>query len=82
MVMANAANAGVKMSTCLIVDDSRVIRKVSRHILETLGFAVNEAEHGKEGLERCESVLQGPLCFRAILPCVFWFHSRRLLGKA
>ncbi|HMO69693.1 MAG TPA: response regulator, partial [Novosphingobium sp.] len=27
------------MKTCLIVDDSRVIRKVSRHMLEALGFA-------------------------------------------
>ena len=43
------------MKTCLIVDDSRVIRKVSRHILETLGFAVSEAENGKLGLEACES---------------------------
>ena len=41
------------MKTCLIVDDSRVIRKVSRHILETLGFEVDEAENGKEGLDRC-----------------------------
>lgn len=42
------------MKTCLIVDDSRVIRKVSRHILEALGFHVNEAENGKLGLEACE----------------------------
>lgn len=41
------------MKTCLIVDDSRVIRKVSRHILETLGFAVEEAENGQEGLNKC-----------------------------
>lgn len=41
------------MKTCLIVDDSRVIRKVSRHILETLGFTVDEAENGKEGLDHC-----------------------------
>jgi two-component system chemotaxis response regulator CheY len=41
------------MKTCLVVDDSKVIRKVSRHILETLGFAVREAEHGRQGLERC-----------------------------
>ncbi len=41
------------MKTCLIVDDSRVIRKVSRHILESLGFTVDEAENGQEGLERC-----------------------------
>lgn len=42
------------MKTCLIVDDSRVIRKVSRHILETLGFSVEEAENGKEGLDHCD----------------------------
>ena len=41
------------MKHCLIVDDSRVIRKVSRHILESLGFAVDEAENGRQGLDRC-----------------------------
>ena len=41
------------MKTCLIVDDSRVIRKVSRHILESLGFTVSEAENGQEGLVKC-----------------------------
>jgi len=43
------------MKTCLIVDDSRVIRKVSRHILETLGFEVDEAENGHEGLQKCDA---------------------------
>lgn len=42
------------MKTCLIVDDSRVIRKVSRHILEKLGFQVAEVENGQQGLEQCE----------------------------
>ena len=41
------------MKNCLVVDDSKVIRKVSRHILETLDFAVDEAENGQDGLERC-----------------------------
>ncbi len=45
------------MKTCLIVDDSRVIRKVSRHILETLGFTVEEAENGQDGLDKCEGVM-------------------------
>jgi two-component system chemotaxis response regulator CheY len=45
------------MKTCLIVDDSRVIRKVSRHILETLGFTVEEAENGQDGLNKCEGVM-------------------------
>ena len=45
------------MKTCLVIDDSRVIRKVSRHILETLGFEVDEAENGLEGLEHCEAAM-------------------------
>jgi two-component system, chemotaxis family, chemotaxis protein CheY len=41
------------MKTCLIVDDSKVIRKVARHILEALGFAVSEAADGQEALGCC-----------------------------
>jgi two-component system chemotaxis response regulator CheY len=41
------------MKNCLIVDDSRVIRKVSRHIVESFGFAVTEAEHGQDALAQC-----------------------------
>src|SRR5687767_10041150 len=41
------------MRSCLVVDDSKVIRKVARHILETLNFAVDEAEDGREALDRC-----------------------------
>ncbi|HEX8384271.1 MAG TPA: response regulator [Sphingomonas sp.] len=41
------------MKTCLVVDDSKVIRKVARHILETLNFTVTEAADGREALDRC-----------------------------
>ena len=41
------------MRSCLVVDDSKVIRKVARHILETLNFNVDEAEDGREALARC-----------------------------
>lgn len=41
------------MKSCLIVDDSKVIRKVARHILETLEFEVSEAADGDEALEVC-----------------------------
>ena len=41
------------MKYCLVVDDSNVIRKVARHILETLNFTVDEAEDGREALDRC-----------------------------
>lgn len=41
------------MKSCLIVDDSKVIRKVARHILEGLQFDVSEAADGDEALEAC-----------------------------
>ena len=45
------------MKTCLVVDDSRVIRKVSRRILEDLGFEVAEASDGLEALAWCSAVM-------------------------
>ncbi len=43
--------------TCLIVDDSRIIRKVARRIVEGLGFEVDEAADGAEALAYCASVI-------------------------
>ena len=41
------------MKTCLVVDDSRVIRKVARRILEDLSFNIEEAADGQEALNQC-----------------------------
>ncbi len=43
------------MRQCLVVDDSRVIRKVARRILEELRFEIDEAEDGVDALDRCRS---------------------------
>lgn len=40
--------------TCLVVDDSRVIRKVATKIVSGLGYNVIEAENGEEALARCK----------------------------
>lgn len=41
------------MRHCLVVDDSEVVRKVARRILEDLEIEVTEAENGQEAVERC-----------------------------
>ena len=41
------------MRSCLVVDDSRVIRKVACRILNDLGFATEEAEDGVTAMEAC-----------------------------
>ena len=43
--------------TCLVVDDSRVVRKVARRILEANGFAVTEAADGQEALDTCRQTM-------------------------
>ena len=43
------------MKLCLIVDDSRVVRKVARRITEDLGFECQEAEDGQKAYEFCET---------------------------
>ncbi|WAT19401.1 response regulator [Aurantiacibacter sp. MUD11] len=40
--------------SCLVVDDSRVIRKVAAKMMLDLGYQVSEAENGEEALARCQ----------------------------
>jgi two-component system chemotaxis response regulator CheY len=45
------------VKTCLVVDDSRVIRKVARRILEEIGFDVAEAGDGVDALAWCRAAM-------------------------
>ena len=41
------------MKQILVVDDSIVIRKVARRILEGMSFEITEAENGQDALNAC-----------------------------
>ena len=45
------------MKICLVVDDSSVIRKVARRILEGMDFQIIEAEDGEQALGLCQHQL-------------------------
>ena len=45
------------MAKILIIDDERAIRRALREILEFEDYQVEEAEHGKEGLEKAKNTL-------------------------
>lgn len=45
------------MPTCLIVDDSRIVRNVCRQIVSELGFTIDEAGDGQEALNYCNDKL-------------------------
>lgn len=43
--------------TCLVVDDSRVVRKIARRMLEANGFIVTEAADGSLALDACRQAM-------------------------
>ncbi len=43
------------MKKCLVVDDSKIVRKVVRKIIEGLGFEVLEAEDGKVAIDQARA---------------------------
>lgn len=45
------------MQTCLIVDDSRVVRKVIRRILEDFEFTCTEVDNGQSAYDICLSAM-------------------------
>ena len=69
------------MRSCLIVDDSKVIRKVARHILETLDFAVDEAEDGRQALDRCEASLPDVILLDWNMPVMSGMEFLRALRQ-
>ena len=68
------------MKTCLIVDDSKVIRKVARHILETLDFSVAEAADGREALAHCRDRTPDVILLDWNMPVMSGMEFLRALG--
>ena len=72
------------MKTCLVVDDSSVIRKVARRILEGLDFQIIEAEDGEKALEVCKRGLPDAILLDWNMPIMdgyeFLGNLRRMPG--
>ena len=72
------------MRTCLVVDDSSVVRKIARQILESLDFQVIEAEDGEKALEVCKRGLPDAILLDWNMPVMdgyeFLGNLRRMPG--
>ncbi len=70
------------MKTCLVVDDSRVVRKVARRILETYDFAISEAVDGAEALAACRAFMPDAILLDWSMPLMDGLEFlRRLRGE-
>jgi len=72
------------MKTCLVVDDSGVVRKIARRILEEMGFHIIEAEDGEKALDACKQELPTAVLLDWNMPVMdgyeFITHLRRMPG--
>jgi two-component system, chemotaxis family, chemotaxis protein CheY len=66
---------------CLIVDDSRVIRKVARKIVEQLSFAAEEAEDGPAALEICRKAMPDAILLDCNMPNLSGVEFLRALRR-
>jgi two-component system chemotaxis response regulator CheY len=64
---------------CLIVDDSRVVRKAIRQILEDNGFGVEEAEDGARALTVCRARLPDAILLDWNMPVMSGIEFLRAL---
>jgi two-component system chemotaxis response regulator CheY len=69
------------MKTCLVVDDSSVIRKVARRILEGLEFQISEAENGEEAIESCRNNLPDAILLDWNMPKMDGYDFLRVLRR-
>jgi two-component system, chemotaxis family, chemotaxis protein CheY len=72
------------MKHCLVVDDSAVVRKVARRILEGLSFRVSEAEDGRQGILACQGGMPDAVFLDGTMPVMdgyeFLKELRRMPG--
>ncbi|MDP7651215.1 MAG: response regulator [Rhodospirillales bacterium] len=69
------------MKSCLIVDDSKVIRMVARKILQELGFETEEAVDGKVALEACKRKMPEAVFVDWYMPAMDGIEFLRELRK-
>ena len=69
------------MKSCLIVDDSKVIRMVARKILQELEFETSEAEDGQIALNACEGAMPDAVLLDWNMPVMDGIDFLRALRK-
>ena len=69
------------MKSCLVVDDSKVVRMVARKILEGLNFEIEEAEDGRRAMDACRKRMPDAILLDWNMPVMSGIDVLRELRK-
>ena len=67
------------MKSCLVIDDSSVVRKVARRILEEMDYVVEEAEDGQEAFDKCRQEIPDAILLDWQMPIMGGLEFLKLL---
>ena len=67
------------MKSCMIVDDSSVVRKVARRILEDMDYIVDEAEDGQDAFDKCRQEMPDAILLDWNMPIMSGLEFLKLL---
>jgi two-component system chemotaxis response regulator CheY len=67
------------MKSCLVVDDSSVVRKVARRILEGIDYIVEEAEDGQDAMDKCRQEMPDAILLDWTMPVMGGLEFLKLL---
>lgn len=70
------------MKTCMVVDDSKVIRRVARRILEELSFQIEEAVDGQDAWQQCQAQMPDVVLLDWNMPVMSGIEFLRKLRSA
>jgi len=74
-------NGATAMKSCLVVDDSKVVRMVARRILQGLEFEIEEAADGQQALDACQKKLPDAILLDWNMPVMNGIEFLRALRK-
>src|SRR5262249_35835529 len=69
------------MKTCLVVDESSVMRTVARRILEGLESQIGEAEEGEQALDACRGQMPDAVLLDWNMPKMDGYEFLRVLRR-
>lgn len=66
---------------CLVVDDSDVVRRITKHMLGACGLEATEAVNGEDALDRCRHAMPDAIILDWMMPVLSGYECLQSLRR-